>query len=380
MVARTRRAGAAAHGNAPQQLAQLIGDSAAIAAVRDVVDKVADASASVLITGPSGSGKDVVAQLLHQKSRRAPRAFVALNCAAVPGDLLETEMFGHEQGAFTGAVRARAGRFEVAHGGTLFLDEVGDMPPAMQAKLLRALETRVIERVGGMLPVAVDVRLVAATSIDLATAIAQGRFRADLFYRLDVIHIELPPLAERVEDVPLLVRHFLAGVANPARFSPAALDTMAAWPWPGNVRELRNLVERACVHHGGETIGRDGVARLLQSRRQPLPPAALPAAVDTHASRPVAPAAPAGLLGRDGVDLKQILADLELAYIREALAMTGGTIAQSARLLGLQRTTLIEKMRRLQLGGHELRSDNTGISPIGSDTDCHDVADRHATA
>lgn len=370
MAARIRRTGAATQGNAPQQLAQLIGSSAAIAAVRAVVDKVADASASVLITGPSGSGKDVVARLLHQKSRRAPRALVALNCAAVPADLLETEMFGHEQGAFTGAVKARAGRFEAAHGGTLFLDEVGDMPPAMQAKLLRALETRVIERVGGMLPVVVDVRLVAATSIDLAAAIAQGRFRADLFYRLDVIHIELPPLCERADDVPLLVRHFLADVANPARFTPAAIDTLAAWPWPGNVRELRNLVERACVHHGGESIGRDVVARLLQGRRQAPSVAAPPAVETTRAGRPLAPAAPAGLLGRDAVDLKQILADLELAYIREALAITGGTIAHSARLLGLQRTTLIEKMRRLQLGGQDVCGDEAaGIGQPGRDAE-----------
>ncbi len=380
MVARTRRVGAAAHGNAPQQLAQLIGESAAITAVREVVEKVADATASVLITGPSGSGKEVVAQLLHQKSRRAPRPFVALNCAAVPGELLESEMFGHEQGAFTGAIRARAGRFEAAHGGTLFLDEVGDMPLAMQAKLLRALETRVIERVGGMLPVAVDVRLVAATSIDLAAAIDQGRFRADLFYRLDVIHIDLPPLNQRLDDVPLLVRHFLAGAANPVRFSATAIDALAAWQWPGNVRELRNLVERACVHHGGETIGRDVIVQLLQGRRR-APAAAAAAAVPAMvAGRAVAPVASAGLLGPQGVDLKQILADLELAYIREALAMSGGTIARSARLLGLQRTTLIEKIRRLQIVGHELRGDlPAGDLPI-ADPDRPAVAAIHAGA
>lgn len=323
-----------------QNLAALVGNSPAIGHIRQQIERIADADASVLITGPSGSGKDVVARLLHQTSRRAVRPFVALNCAAVPADLLESEMFGHELGAFTGAIKARAGRFEAAHGGTLFLDEVGDMPAAMQAKLLRALETRVIERVGGMLPILVDVRVVAATSVDLEAAITAGRFRADLLYRLDVIHIAMPPLAERREDVPLLVQHFLAQAARPVRFTASALDALSGWPWPGNVRELRNVVERACVHHGGETIGREALAPLL---RGPLPALA----------EAGPPPAPAGLLGPDGVDLKQLLADLEQAYIREALALSGGTVARSARLLGLQRTTLIEKMRRLQIEARE---------------------------
>jgi DNA-binding NtrC family response regulator len=332
-------------------LAALVGNSPAIAAIRSEIDKIAETQASVLITGPSGSGKDVVAQLLHQKSRRATRPFVAINCAAVPAELLESELFGHELGAFTGAVKARAGRFEAAHGGTLFLDEVGDMPAAMQAKLLRTLETRVIERVGGMLPIAVDVRVVAATSVDLTAAIAAGRFRADLLYRLDVIHIAMPPLKERPEDIPALVQHFLGSAPHPARFTPAALEALAALDWPGNVRELRNFVERACVHHGGETIGREALTRLL--RGATAPPAAEP---PTH--KPAQPNAimlpparetPACRLGPDGVDLKQLLADLEQAYIREALALSGGTIARCARLLGLQRTTLIEKMRRMQI-------------------------------
>jgi DNA-binding NtrC family response regulator len=327
------------------QLAALVGISPAIAAIRSEIDKIADADASVLITGPSGSGKDVVARLLHQKSRRAVRPFVALNCAAVPAELLESELFGHELGAFTGAVKARAGRFEAAHGGTLFLDEVGDMPAAMQAKLLRTLETRVIERVGGMLPISVDVRVVAATSVDLTAAIAAGRFRADLLYRLDVIHIAMPPLNERPEDVPCLVQHFLSAAARPARFTPAALEALAGLPWPGNVRELKNFVERACIHHGGDTIGREALGQLLRGATSPPQ---LPPARPNEIAPPTRPAAPS-LLGPDGVDLKQLLADLEQAYIREALALSGGTIARCARLLGLQRTTLIEKMRRLQI-------------------------------
>jgi DNA-binding NtrC family response regulator len=337
-------------GRTDLQLAALVGISPTIAAIRREIDKIADADASVLITGPSGSGKDVVARLLHQKSRRAARPFVALNCAAVPADLLESEMFGHEQGAFTGAIKARVGRFEAAHGGTLFLDEVGDMPAAMQAKLLRTLETRVIERVGGMLPISVDVRVVAATSVDLTAAIAAGRFRADLLYRLDVIHIAMPPLHERPEDVPCLVQHFLSAAAQPARFTAAALEALAGLPWPGNVRELKNFVERACVHHGGETIGREALALLLRGATSPP----LPAPIRHNEIAPSAVveargAAPPTRLGPDGVDLKQLLADLEQAYIREALALSGGTIARCARLLGLQRTTLIEKMRRMQI-------------------------------
>jgi DNA-binding NtrC family response regulator len=336
------RAGA----GAGEPLAALVGDSPAIAAIRAEIAKVADADASVLITGPSGSGKDVVARLLHQRGRRAARPFVAMNCAAVPGDLMESELFGHEQGAFTGAVKARAGRFEAADGGTLFLDEVGDMAPAMQAKLLRALETRVVERVGSMLPIAVDVRLVAATSVDLAAAIAAGRFRADLLYRLDVIHIAMPSLAERPEDVPLLVAHFLARSGSDVRFTASAMDALCRWPWPGNVRELRNVVERAAVRHRGETLGADALERLLRAAAtaRSAPPA-MPAAASIPAAAPPA----AAVLGPDGIDLKQLLADLERAYIREALHLSGGTIARSARLLGLQRTTLIEKMRRFEI-------------------------------
>ena len=331
------------------QLARLVGNSPAIAAIRREIETIADAGASVLITGPSGSGKDVVAQLLHQKSRRAARPYVALNCAAVPAELLESDLFGHEQGAFTGATRARAGRFEAAHGGTLFLDEVGDMPAAMQAKLLRALETRVIERVGGMLPIAVDVRVVAATSVDLAAAIAAGRFRADLLYRLDVIHIEMPPLCDRPEDVPLLVEHFQAGAARPVQFTAAAMAALADWPWPGNVRELRNFIERAAIHHGGQTIGREALDRLLRSPRSGRATAS--ASIPAPAAEPdTCRHGPAGaVLGSEGFDLRQVLADLECAYIREALALSGGTVARTARLLGLQRTTLIEKMRRFDI-------------------------------
>ena len=319
------------------QLACLVGNSDSIAAIRAEIEQIADSSASVLITGPSGSGKDVVAQLLHQRSRRAARPFMALNCAAVAADLLESEMFGHEAGAFTGAIKARPGRFEAAHGGTLFLDEVGDMPAAMQAKLLRALETRVVERVGGMLPIAVDVRLCAATSVDLFAAIDRGHFRSDLLYRLDVIRIEMPPLAARADDVPLLIQHFAARLSEtPVQFEAAAMAVLRAQAWPGNVRELKNFVERAQAHFPGKTITRADLGKLL--RPHGAPPA------------PVLPPPPATSLAQGGIDLKRILTDLEHAYITEALTASGGAVAATAKLLGLQRTTLIEKMRRLQIG------------------------------
>ncbi len=336
---------------AATQLACLVGQSASIAAIREEIEHIADSSASVLITGPSGSGKDVVAQLLHQCSCRAAQPFVALNCAAVARDLLESEMFGHEAGAFTGAVKARAGRFEAAHRGTLFLDEVGDMASEMQAKLLRTLETRIVERVGGMLPVAVDVRLIAATSVDLFAAIDRGRFRADLMYRLDVVRIEMPSLAERIADLPLLIEHFAARLSGaPISFDTRALTALMDLAWPGNVRELKNLVERAQAHFPGEVLGPDKLPRLL--RHGAMDGSLMANSSMANSAAPVgrtAAAAPAINIGNGGIDLKRLLNDLEEAYIIEALNASGGAVAATAKLLGLQRTTLIEKMRRLQI-------------------------------
>jgi sigma-54 dependent transcriptional regulator, flagellar regulatory protein len=318
----------------------LLGISPAIETVRALVRRVAPSETSVLITGPSGSGKERAARAIHVESSRASGPFVAINCGAIPRDLLESELFGHEKGSFTGAHAQRQGRFEEAHKGTLFLDEIGDMPPEMQVKLLRVLEERRIERVGGRGGIAVDVRIVSATHRDLNTAIDDQRFREDLYYRLAVFPIHLPGLAARPEDLALLIRHFLRSIADgksTVRFSTTAVDTLAAHAWPGNVRELRNFVERAAILHPGEMLGAAQVdALLLRHQPQALKP--------TSVSEPPPAAQPP--LDPTGIDLRAILHNLEGRYIGEALDRSGGVVADAARLLGLQRTTLIEKMRR----------------------------------
>ncbi len=335
---------------ASQRPAALIGSSAAIVAARDMIDRLADSDASVLITGPSGSGKEVVAQRLHQRGGRAARPFVAMNCAAVPRDLLESEIFGHEAGAFTGASHTRRGRFELADGGTLFLDELGDMPADFQVKLLRILETRSVERVGGATPLPVDVRVVAATNLDLDAAIGTGRFRADLFYRLAVVEIDLPPLADRRDDIPALLDHFadLEAERGPRPvYTADAVTYLVRQPWHGNVRELRNFVARCAAVLPGIEIDdarsalllhgeRRGVDRWLASSPAPLP---MP-----NRRRP-----PPFVAADEVVDLKALLSDFEKEYIRDALGKTAFGVAESARLLGLRRTTLVEKMRRLNI-------------------------------
>lgn len=326
----------------PTRLAELIGTSPAIVNVRRLIDRLSASVVPVLITGPSGSGKEVVAQLLHQRSQRAARPFVAINCAAIPPDLLESEIFGHEAGSFTGATRARRGRFELADSGTLFLDEIGDMPPEFQVKLLRILETQLVERVGSMIALPVDVRVIAATNVDLDTAVAGGRFREDLFYRLAVVEIAMPPLADRAGDIPLLLDHFIAGTDRAGRrigFTAAAMTFLIHQPWRGNVRELRNFVARATALHPGAMIDEALAAGLVHGERRAASRSA-PPRLRQH-----------GVPAPDGaqIDLKALLDDVEQAYIRDALGRTAGAVAESARLLGLRRTTLIEKMRRLQI-------------------------------
>lgn len=350
----------------------LVGDSRAIVETRRLIRQVAPSDASVIVTGPSGSGKEMVARAIHAESDRAAMPYVAVNTGAIPRELLESELFGHEKGSFTGAVNQHRGRFEEAHGGTLFLDEIGDMPTDMQVKLLRVLEERAVQRVGGRGQIAVDARIVSATHRDIDDAIAGRRFREDLFYRLAVFPIDLPSLAERREDVPLLARHFLRKSKASVKFGQAAMDRMVAHDWAGNVRELRNVIERAIILFAGRTLSAEEVETLLRPRGRRPVAQAIPAPAERdaralqaelaavwEASARAAPPAPlpanadmtpdlAAALG-EGVDLRMIVADLEHRYISEALRLADGVVAEAARSLSLQRTTLIEKMRKYGL-------------------------------
>jgi DNA-binding NtrC family response regulator len=299
--------------------------SPAVGAILELIDRVAPRDVAVLITGESGTGKELIARRLHARSRRAAGAFVAVNCAALPEALAESELFGHVKGAFTGADRARVGRFEEADGGTLFLDEIGDLAPALQAKLLRALEGRSVRRVGGEADVTVDVRVVAATNRDLSAAASGGAFRSDLYFRLAVVTVELPPLRARAGDVPVLARHFLATLAarhgTPVpELTAAALALLERHPWPGNVRELRNVLERAVVVRGGAPIRPDDLAL----------PADPPAA------------------GAAGVSLDREVREREA--VLEALRQAGGSREEAARLLGVSVRTLYYRLRRFGIG------------------------------
>ncbi len=327
----------------------LIGESMALLGLRALVARVAGSDASVLVTGPSGSGKELVARAIHAASERSAGPFVALNCGAIPAELMESELFGHERGAFTGAASRRIGRFEEAHRGTLFLDEIGDMRFDMQVKLLRVLEDGVVQRLGGGQVVVSDVRVISATHQDMSAAMEAGRFREDLFFRLGVIPIRVPSLAERVEDIPLLIAHFRESRPHGgACFSRAAMARLMAHDWPGNVRELRNIVTRADILFGGQEIGAHEVEALLQLgvRRSlqagdfksegPSPSNQLEANVARPSDTPV--------------DLRQLIETLEQQRIQMALDAAGGVISEAARLLTLKRTTLIEKMRKYQVG------------------------------
>jgi sigma-54 dependent transcriptional regulator, flagellar regulatory protein len=310
----------------------LIGKSAPMAALRAMVRVIAASDAPVLITGPTGSGKEMVARALHVAGARRAAPLVPVNCGAIPGELIESELFGHEKGSFTGAIAQRTGRFEQADGGTLFLDEIGDMPLAMQVRLLRVLEERRIERVGGNRPIGVDCRVICATHHDVTAAVAGGAFRADLYYRLSVFPLHVPALAARAEDVPQLIAHFLNGVAAADRphFAPGALARLMTYDWPGNVRELRNMVDRARLFFAGQMVNAVDIAMLLPGDAAR---AALPVAAQTAGDAAM-------------VDLRAMLAGIERRHISAALDAAHGVVADAARMLGLNRTTLLEKMRR----------------------------------
>lgn len=329
---------------------QLIGISRHSDEIRKLINKASKSNASVIIRGPSGSGKEVVAQLLHQCSHRSSNPFIAINCAAIPRELLESEIFGHDAGAFTGAKYLKRGRFELADRGTLFLDEVGDMPSDMQVKLLRILDTQIVERVGSNVGIPVDVRLVAATNVDLEEAITNGKFREDLFYRLNVVEIKLAPLSERRDDIPLLIEHFTMQVADASRhvrFTAAATSWLSEQNWRGNVRELRNFVERVVAFHAGEEIDCELAQRLMTPERRP---------VDGWIAQSLAYPQRIRVAHKDApINLKALLDQFEQSHIEQALCHADGAVAESARLLGLRRTTLIEKMRRLQIARPNIR-------------------------
>jgi len=311
----------------------LVGVSPAMDEVRALIARIAPTDARVLITGESGTGKELVAAAIHRQSQRARGPFVSVNSAAIPRDLVESELFGHERGAFTGASERRIGRFELADGGTLFLDEVGDLGADAQAKLLRVLETAVIERVGGEKPVRVDVRVIAATNKQLERVVAEGRFREDLLYRLNVVPIPIPPLRARPTDVPPLVRHFAARqratLGRPVDVDVGAMQLLTAYAWPGNVRELANLIERLAILSPTGHLTAADVARVLAPVGDPAP-------------------GPDGESG-PSMPLPEALDRYERALIAGALSATGGNVAEAARRLATDRANLYRRMRRLGL-------------------------------
>lgn len=330
---------------------EVVGSSPAICELRRLTRQVADKTVTVLITGPSGAGKELVARSLHNQSRRHNAPFVPINCGAIPRELLESELFGHERGAFTGAISSRAGRFELAEGGTLFLDEIGDMPLDMQVKILRVLQERQFQRVGSEKTHAADVRIVAATHRDLEAMIAAGEFREDLFYRLNVFPLQVPPLAARPEDVPHLVRVLCKQLAadglGELRLAPSALASLCQHHWSGNIRELANLLERLVIMFPDSVVG---LADLPENYRY-----GEESWRGTGGAVPSLAAVTEPLVGLgrelppEGMDMKAQLLALEKTWIEQALAAHGGVVSKAAQHLGLRRTTLIEKIRKLAI-------------------------------
>jgi len=369
------------------------GTSRAMRAVHRLIEQVAPFDTNVLILGESGTGKEMVARHVHELSGRTNHPFVPVNCGAIPADLLESELFGHEKGAFTGALSTRLGRFEFAEGGTLFLDEIGDMSLQMQVKLLRVLQERTFERVGSNKTMRCNVRIIAATHRNLEEAISAGRFREDLFYRLNVFPIQMPPLRERLEDLPILIEHLLqrqaASATRSIRLDKEAMNCLAHNPWPGNVRELANLLERLAILYPSQNITAADLPERYRSlatvtRLTPVtasrageatPPAGTGAVIESEAAfedlklgdddvrelaRALAEAEPEldapqvvelleGHLPQGGIDLKDHLSAIEIGLIRQALGQADGTVAGAARLLNIRRTTLVEKLRKYRL-------------------------------
>ncbi|MEZ4247596.1 MAG: sigma-54 dependent transcriptional regulator [Polyangiales bacterium] len=326
---------------------RLIGQSEPMVQVYEIIERVADTPSTVLITGESGTGKELIARALHEQSRREKEPFIRVNCAAIPPDLLESELFGYEKGAFTGAVTSKPGRFELAHRGSLFLDEIGEIPPSMQVKLLRALQEQEFERVGGIKTLHVDVRLIAATNRDLEQEIAAGRFREDLYYRLNVVQVHLPPLRDRISDIPLLLEHFVEKFAAKLKrsvrgFTPEASALLLKHPWRGNIRELENVVERCMLFCDGERID------------VPHLPAELRKTAAAGTPTPEGLVAPLSLSpGSEAAGLKEAVreatAKLERELIVRALDQTDWNVTHAAKVLKISRKSLQTKMKELGL-------------------------------
>ena len=365
-----------------KKIPDLCGNSTAIKRIRGMVEQVAPTLANVLILGESGTGKEVVARMLHALSDRKEKPFVPVNCGAIPADLLESELFGHEKGAFTGAITARQGRFEMAQGGTLFLDEIGDMSLPMQVKLLRVLQERTFERVGSNQSLQADVRIVAATHRDLEESIKDGKFREDLFYRLNVFPVDMPSLRDHLDDVPSLLQEQIDRLENEnrgsVRLTAAATDMLCHYKWPGNIRELGNLVERLTIMYPNgivdirdlpekyrngevnisekETISQMFAETELDSDAEKINSAVAGSQVSSDEANELWNFDPSqvkqeasGLLKTDGIDLKAHLADMEIQLIKQALNSSSGVVAHAAKMLNMRRTTLVEKLKKYGL-------------------------------
>jgi DNA-binding NtrC family response regulator len=319
-----------------QDFDKIIGYSDCMKKIFDTIDKVSNSDSTIVIYGESGTGKELVARAIHFKSDRKSQPMIAVNCGAIPEDLLESELFGHEKGAFTGAIRNRMGRFELAQGGTIFLDEIGDMSPALQVKVLRVIQEKQFERIGGVKTINADVRIITATNQNLETAVAEKRFREDLYYRINVIPIHLPALRERGSDIMILANHFLINFnklkrKNVERITPEAVNYFMAYTWPGNVRELQNLIEMLVVM---KEEGEIGIYDLPPKIRTPQKTIASTANFD---------------LTQEGINFNDRISQLEKELLLKALKMSGGVKNRAAKLLNLNRTTLVEKLKRLNI-------------------------------
>jgi len=330
------------NGGAARGCAAIVGDSSPMRQVFILIEKICDTDTTVLVRGESGTGKELIAQALHYEGSRGAGPFVPVNCGAIPGELLESELFGHEKGAFTHAIRTRLGRFELADGGTVFLDEISEMSPMLQVKLLRVLQEKEFERIGGTKTIRSDFRVVAATNRDLEEEVKAGRFREDLYYRLNVIPIEAPPLRERVQDIPLLAAHFVDRFNRPRKrkikgVSDEVMARFMRYPWPGNVRELENVIERMVILAADSTLSlADLPERLLGTAGMPAEPVG--GAVAQYETLP-----------DHGFYLAEVLADFERRLIVQALEQTDWVKNRAAKILNVNRTTLIEKMKRFKL-------------------------------